>query len=43
MQYFFNTNASSCNWDVLMNWNIIIAWYNGLNNTIHVASYDNIC
>jgi hypothetical protein len=29
---FFNTNAHSCNGHVLMNLNVVDAWYNGINN-----------
>ncbi len=32
---FFNTNACSCNGDVLMNLNVLDAWYNGIDNTIY--------
>jgi hypothetical protein len=35
---FFNTNARSCNGDVLTNLNILNAWYNGIDNTIYVTS-----
>jgi hypothetical protein len=31
------------NGDVLMNLNVLDAWYNGINNTIYVASCANIC
>jgi hypothetical protein len=40
---FLNTNACSCNGDVLMNLNVLDAWYNGIDNTIYVASCVNIC
>jgi hypothetical protein len=40
---FFNTNACSYNGDVLMNLNVLGAWYNGIDNTIYVASCANIC
>jgi hypothetical protein len=40
---FFNTNASSCKWDVLMNLKKLDAWYNNINNTIYAASYVDIC
>jgi hypothetical protein len=40
---FFNTNARSCNGDVLMNLNVLDEWYNGMDNTIYVASCANIC
>jgi hypothetical protein len=40
---FFNTNAHSCNGDVFMNVNVLDAWYNGINNTIYVASCADIC
>jgi hypothetical protein len=39
---FFYTNACSCNGDVLMNSNVLDAWYNGINNTIDGASCANI-
>jgi hypothetical protein len=32
---FFNINACSCNGDVLMNLNVLNAWYNGINNIIY--------
>ncbi len=28
---FLNTSAHSCNGDVLMNLNVLDAWYNGIN------------
>ncbi len=40
---FFNTNACSCNGDVLMNLNILNAWYNGTDNNIYVTSCADIC
>jgi hypothetical protein len=40
---FFNTNARSCNGDVLMNLNVLDAWYNGIDNTIYVVNCVNIC
>ncbi len=40
---FFNTIACSCNGDVLMNLNVLDAWYNGIDNTIYVAICINIC
>ncbi len=40
---FFNTNACSCNGDVLMNLNVLDAWYNGVDNTIYAASCVDIC
>jgi hypothetical protein len=40
---FFNTNARSCNGDVLMNLNVLDEWYNGIDNMIYVASWVNIC
>jgi hypothetical protein len=43
MQHFFNTNAYSCNGDVLTNLNVLNAWHNGIDNTIYVASRANIC
>ncbi len=39
----FNTNAHSCNGDVLMNLNVLDTWYNGIDNTIYVTSYADIC
>ncbi len=35
---FFNTNAHSCNGDVLMNLNVVDAWYNGINNTTYAIN-----
>jgi hypothetical protein len=43
MQCFFNINAHSCNGDVLMNLNVLDAWYDGIDNTIYVASCVHIC
>jgi uncharacterized membrane protein len=47
MQHFFYTNAHSCNGDVLLNLDVLNAWYNGINNTIIVVTYvqfdSNIC
>ncbi len=40
---FFNTNACSCNGDVLMNLIVLDAWYNGINKTICAVSCANIC
>jgi hypothetical protein len=40
---FFNTNARSCNGDVLMNLYVLDAWYNGIDNTIYVVTCANIC
>jgi hypothetical protein len=40
---FFNTNACSCNGDVLMNLNVVNAWYNGINNTIYAINCVDIC
>jgi len=40
---FFNTNAHSCNGDVLMSLNVVDAWYNGIENTIYAISCVNIC
>jgi hypothetical protein len=40
---FFDKNAYSCNGDVLMNLNVLDAWYNGVDNKIHVASCVDIC
>jgi hypothetical protein len=39
----FNTNAHSCNGDVLINLNVLDAWYNGIDNTMYVTSCANIC
>ncbi len=39
---FFNTNAPSCNGDVLMNLNVLDMWYND-RHTIYEPSYTNIC
>jgi hypothetical protein len=30
----FNTNAHSCNGDVLIKLNVIDAWYSGIDNTM---------
>jgi len=38
-----NKNACSCNGDVLMNLNVLDAWYNGIDNTIYVVSCADIC
>jgi hypothetical protein len=35
---FFNTNACFYNGNVLMNLNVLHAWYNGINNTIYAAN-----
>jgi hypothetical protein len=40
---FFNINAHSCNGDVLMNLNVVDAWYNGINNKIYATSCVDIC
>jgi hypothetical protein len=40
---FFNTNARSCNGDILMNLNVLDAWYYGIDNTIYATSDVNIC
>ncbi len=40
---FSNTNAHSCNGNVLMNLKFLNAWCNGKNNTIYVASCADIC
>jgi hypothetical protein len=40
---FFNTNAHSCNGDVLMNLSILNAWYTRIDNTIYVISCADIC
>jgi hypothetical protein len=40
---FLNTNAHSCNGDVLMNLNVLHAWYNGIGNTIYTTSCADIC
>jgi hypothetical protein len=39
----FKTNAHSCNGDVLINLNVIDAWYSGIDNTMYVASCVDIC
>jgi len=39
----FNTNAHSCNGDVLINLNVLDAWYSGINNTMYVTNCANIC
>jgi hypothetical protein len=39
----FNTNAHFCNGDVLINLNVIDAWYSGINNIMYVASCVDIC
>jgi len=40
---FFNKNACSCNENLLMNLNVLDAWYNGIDNTIYVVSCVDIC
>jgi len=40
---FLNTNADSCNGDVLINLNVLNAWYNYIINTIYAVSCANIC
>ncbi len=40
---FLNTNACSCNGDVLMNLNVLDTWYNGIDNKIYAASCGDIC
>jgi hypothetical protein len=40
---FFNIDARFCNGDVLMNLNVLNAWYNGIDNTIYVANCADIC
>ncbi len=40
---FFNTNACSCNGDVLMNLNVIYSWYNCIDNTIYATRCADIC
>jgi hypothetical protein len=40
---FFNTNAHSYNGDVLMNLDVLNAWYNFIDNTIYAASCANVC
>jgi hypothetical protein len=40
---FLNTNACSRNGDVLMNLNVLDAWYSGIDNTIYVSSCVDIC
>jgi hypothetical protein len=39
----FNTNACSYNGDVLINLNILYAWYNGIDNIVYVTSCGDIC
>ncbi len=39
----FNANAHSCNGDVLINLNVLVAWYSGIDNTMYKASCANIC
>ncbi len=39
----FNTNAHSCNGDVLINLNVIDAWYSGIKNIMYVTNCANIC
>jgi hypothetical protein len=39
----FNTNACSCNRDVLINLNVLDAWYGGIDNTMYVANCIDIC
>jgi hypothetical protein len=39
----FNTNAHSCNGDVLINLNVIDAWHSGIDNTMYVANCVDIC
>jgi hypothetical protein len=39
----FNANAHSCDGDVLINLNVLVTWYSGIDNTMYVASCANIC
>ncbi len=39
----FNANVHSCNGDVLINLNVPITWYSGIDNTVYVANCANIC
>jgi hypothetical protein len=39
----FNTNAHSCNADVLINLNVLDAWYSGIDNTMYAANCVDIC
>jgi hypothetical protein len=40
----FNINVCSCNEHVLMNLNVLSAWYNEiLNNITYATSFTNIC
>jgi hypothetical protein len=39
----FNTSARSCNRDVLINLNVLNAWYNGKDNIMYATNYVNIC
>jgi hypothetical protein len=34
----FNTNARSCNEDVLINLNVLDAWYSGIDKIMYVAN-----
>jgi hypothetical protein len=40
---FFNTNAHSCHGYVLMNLNVLDAWYNGIDNTTYAINCASIC
>jgi len=40
---FFNTIVLLLKADILMNLNVLNAWYNGIDNTIYAASCANIC
>jgi len=40
---FLNTNACFCNGDILMNLNVLDAWYNGIHNTIYAVNCADIC
>ncbi len=39
----FNTNARSCSGDVLININVLDAWYRGIDNIMYVANCVDIC
>jgi hypothetical protein len=39
----FNTNARYCNEDVLINLNVLDAWYSGIDNIMYVANCVDIC
>ncbi len=39
----FNTNVCSHNGDILMNLNVLDAWYNGIDNTMYATNCVDIC